>query len=514
MSIDNRIELNAATSITGWTGDDSVTASTAAGDAYGASTGLTTQLSNSDEHMYTTSIGGTRDLSDAQVFNLIKDNLIETLANGGSQIVLHDGTDRIGYDTGGNDSTGLQLPGFFNSYRLDTSNLPASFATYAGSEGNLTLTAITGVGYGTIHTAKAVGSIDNVRIGRMAFVVNGNPALTINGGTSGTPEQLSDVVADDVTNGWGLVANPKASIFDIYCSTEWGDSGTADSYFEQVDSQLFFDGRGLGVGNFNMSLTGNATGTNSFVLTNCVCVCLGARANWDMTVVNFDIVALTSIQWAGFGTFDLPNVGETIVGQTWTDCGQIRQNGAVISDFSISDCVDTVAFVCDNDGSVSDGTITNCNRGISFSGAGPFTLDGVTLTGNTMDLQVNSASDVEVDLINGASAATIENIGVGDAAINPPAITISVTVQDEARNAIPDARVYLVLDASKTTEIINGAADASGLISANRPYTADEVVVGWARSHDLSGTDYETANLVGTISSSGLSITATLKETT
>ena len=436
MSTDNRITLNDCSAVTGWAGDDSVTVITTTGDFYQGSSALSTQLSNSDEHMYTTSIGGTRNFTSVQVWNLIKDNLIETLANGGSQMVLHDGTNRIGYDVGGNDSPGLQLPTFYNSYRLDTSNLPAAFATYAGSEASLNQAAITGVGYGTIHLAKAVGSIDNVRMDRFSFIANGSPALTINGGTSGTPETLTDVAGDDVTNGWGLVANLIASRFDIFCSTEWGDGGTADSYFEQENAQLFFIGTGLGVGNFDMSLVGNATGTNSFVLNNCVCVNVDTRANWDFNVANFNTVSLTGVSWTGFGTFELLATGGTYTGQTWDDCGRITLNGASISDCTISNSAATtsallVVSVAEMTGVTNASFVDNTNgHSIEITATGTYTFSSISFSGGgsagttTADVYNNSGGAVTIN-VSGGSTPTIRNGTGASTTVNN---TVNVTL--------------------------------------------------------------------------------------
>ena len=239
MAVDNRTTLNDCSATTGWTGDDTVSVVNATGEFYEGGSGLSWQAANAQEHMYTTSIGGTRNLSNAQVWMLIKDNLVQTRTNGGVDVVIGDGTNRIGYQVGGYDSVGLPISFFFNSYRLDVSNKP-SFDVYAGAEASLNEAAITSVGYGTEHLAKANGAIDNVIMDRFSFIVNGNPAMTINAGTVGTPETFADVVTDDVTNGWGMIANPTGKLYNLLAATEWGDGTTLNSYFEDSNFQLFY----------------------------------------------------------------------------------------------------------------------------------------------------------------------------------------------------------------------------------------------------------------------------------
>jgi len=192
MTTDNRTTLNDCSANTGWTGDDTATPISDAGTYYEGGSALSTQLSNSDERMYTTSIGGTRDLSDSTCWLLVKDNLVESQTNGGIKYDLYDGTNEIGVEVGGYDNTGLTLSTFFNSYRLDVSNR-AAFTNheFAGASSALSSSAITGVGYGSFHLAKAVGSVDNVFMDRFSFIARSiarcSTLLKVSCSTTGRP---------------------------------------------------------------------------------------------------------------------------------------------------------------------------------------------------------------------------------------------------------------------------------------------------------------------------------------
>lgn len=453
MSTDNRTTLNDCSTTTGWTGDDTFVVISDPGTYYEGGSAGSLQFTNADEHQYTTSIGGTRDLSDATCWMLAKDNLVETQVNGGVKYVLYDGTNDIGYEIGGNDLTGLSLPTFWNAYRFDVSNSAAFTAhAFAGSEGALSKTAITGVGFGTYHLAKAVGSIDNCQIDRFCFIVNGNPALTINGGTSGTPITMATTASDDVTNGWGLVANPQGSQFNIFGSIEWGDSGTASTYFSEADSQITLNGIDISVGNFDMSLTCNATGTNLFQLDNCVVVNLGAVANWDLSDVNSNTVEITNTQFVDNGAFTLPVTGGTsrkVEDTTFVNCGQVNSstctitrltfigttdaNGALLANRSL----DAMTFTSDGTGHAiyitTPGTYTYTNN--SFTGYGATTSTDAVIynnSGGSVTINVNSGDTPTYR--DGVSAST--NIVSG-------AVTIKITATESDGTAVQTARAHL-----------------------------------------------------------------------
>lgn len=291
------------------------------------------------------------DLSDSTVYVNIKDNLIDTFANLGALIVLCDGADGaggdcIGYTAGGADATGLPYRRQFSAYKLDVSEPVATPGTnnvdyfeYNGTEANLDQTAILQVGYGSIHLAKAQGTIPNASFDGIYYIANDSYAATINGGTSGTPETMADVVGDDETSGMCLFANPKGTEFDFFGPTEWSETGTADWYFTATDEQWYLygdngGGRPLGAGHFPFRVVGNATGTNSIVLTRVAIVNIGARATWLMDDANMDILELDNVSFVSNGTISLPSSGGTsrfTTNCTFSDCDQVTNNGADMS---------------------------------------------------------------------------------------------------------------------------------------------------------------------------------------
>jgi hypothetical protein len=94
---------------------------------------------------------------------MIKDNLHDSFANLGGQIVMDDTADgtsttTIGYAVAGYDVIGLPYEKKYSAMKLDVSVIVASpgtsgvdFFQHNGTEANLDQTIIKQVGYGSIH---------------------------------------------------------------------------------------------------------------------------------------------------------------------------------------------------------------------------------------------------------------------------------------------------------------------------------------------------------------------------
>ena len=490
--------INDCEAVTGWTGDDAVTAVTAAGLFYEGSGSLATQLSDADEHMYTTedSVGASTfslDWSDSTLYMIIKDNLAETQANGGVKFVIGDGTDRIGFEVGGNNNVGLPLAKNFNAYRLDVSNRAAFTGhVFAGVLANLTVTAITQIGYGTIHLSKAAGAIDNVWMDGFRYIANGSAVLTINAGTSGTPETFADVAADDITNGWGVVSNPRGNQFIVAAPCEFGESATnTSSFFRQADSQIYLDGVGIGTDNFDFSMLGaTGTGTQEFELDNCVVVNVGARANWDFTDANHDAFDLTDTQWIDCGTFTFPanNASKSITRGGFINCDQVYFSGTTVDGVAFNGSNDATGAVLWDENSIEENqdnlSFTSDGTGHAIhifpSGAGPFTfnIDGYVSsgyeatsdgsTGNTFFL-VDSASDADVTI---NLTGTTGNFAYERASGYTGTVTVVNNVSIEVTGVSEGARVSMH-DATGGTERLNALAytsDGAGAFKASGTY--------------------------------------------
>lgn len=483
MSTDLRTEINAADSATGWTSDGPTpAANTTAGQRYEGSASIDTQHDDADEHTKWTDATA-RDVSDETVYVLVKDNLLETFANRGMQIVLGDGTDLIGYRVGGNDAPGLPLKPFFNGYKLDVSVIVAApgtddvdFHTYSGSEANNDHTAITQFGYGTDHLAKAVGTVDNIFMDRMTRIANGSYALRINGGTVGTPETMADVQGDDVTNGWGMIANPLGSQFIFFAPTEWGEpAANADHFFEADGEQWFWlgdnaGGHTVGDTHFPFRVVGNATDTGSWVISNTSIVNTGTRAQFLMDDANIDTLEVDSCSFTGLGTIGCPSSGGTsrfCTNTIFSDCDQVTHNGADMSGSSIllsNVAADEGALfydeTADPDGEMDNMSFSkggNAHHAIRFGANVPasITLRGLDFVGfgaaddanDSVFLFDDVAGNITLNLIgcthDGSGFTVDDAAGVTVTVVIDP-VDVTVTILDGRDNSdLQNARVIL-----------------------------------------------------------------------
>jgi hypothetical protein len=493
MSTDNRTLLNGAEADTdSWAGDDAVTDTSAAGDYYQGTQGLSTQLSNALERMTCSTIGGTRDMSDASVWFLAKDNLQSAKSAGGGQVVLSDGTDEIGFYCNGNDSPGLALPSYYNCLKLDVSNRGAlSSNAYTGSAGALTVASITGVGYGSLHQSKANGAIDNVWMDASYFIVNTSYALTINAGTVGTPETWSDVSGDDVTNGWGMVSNLQGSKYDINASWEWGDTANADSYFEDSNFQIFIDARDMGTGNF-LVRTIAGTGTNSLVLESGLFQNLGTPAVWDLSDADMNIFEWTSITWTDAGALTFPVDGGTSrFANTciFNNCGQVDFQSLVVTDctFNGSTNADGAIIWDADDGSEENqtGLIFNSDgtgHAIVITAPGTYNIDGYVFNGYAA--QGGTAANRAI--YNNSGGAVIINVSGGltpsyrDGTSATTTVNNNVTVTFSGLALNTEVRVYAT----------TGGAELAGIEDSGTTFGAS-VAGGTDVYYTIHNVEYE-----------------------
>lgn len=574
MSTDNRTIINDCDANTGWSGSDSATVTTLAGLFFEGASSLSTQYSNVQEDMSTTedSVGGgtfSLDWSDSTLYMILKDNLIADFATLGVQIIIGDATpDTIGYRVGGNDAVGVPLSLGFSTYRLDVSVIVATpgtdavdFQTVAGTEANLAQTACTHIGYGGEHTAKAQGAIDNAFMDCFRYIANGSYALTINGGTVGTPETMADVVGDDITNGWGMVANPLGQQYLFAAPTEWGDppTATADSYFTATGEQWYWvgdngGGHALGATHFPFRVAGNSTGTNSWVVDGVVIVNTGTRAQFDMSDAEMNILEMDGCSLVGLGAIELPSSGGTSRFSTntiFSDCDQVTNNGADMDGSSVllsNVAADTGALLY-NEASDPDGTLDNLTissgaaahhaidfgtavdssltsitlRGIDFSGFGAVDdadASTVRFLATTGSLTLNLI-DCTVDGVSPVASGGGQNFSVDDAAgititVVVAPVTLQITVTDKADSLpIQNVQTSIHLADSPFTELMNEDTTASGIASESYAgATPVDIVWRTRKSDDLDNPRYFAQSGLGEITTAGFTLSVLMEENT
>lgn len=464
MSTDNRTELNDADATTGWAGSGTTPATdNTVGFVYEGTNSISTQHSNVEDEVYTTSIGGTRDLSDATLYYIVKDNLLETYVNGGMMGVVSDGTTRRGYFIAGNNATGIQLDVFWNGYKLDlsrdfhdtTNSLDFTFSGSGIVE--LTKTAVTAAGVGTVHLAKAQGNVDNIKVDRMTFIANGSYAFTINGGTSAVPETMFDVVADSISNGWGTFANPLGSQFVFFAPTQWGNpTATANSYFEANGEEWVFlgdngGGHAVDEGNFPFRVINNTTDTASFKLTSVSLSTVGTRATLDMSSDNIDTLEIDSCTFNNMGQIDLPPAatgGESrfLRDCTFNNCDPFYPSDCDVDNVVFNGHSHAYAMVLTEEQSGTS-TISNLtfNRGdspgsavlLDPTGSGPFTYNFDNWVFNEYSTTTNATTTTITGNLSTLNVTgTSHSVNIPNVTINAGDLILIVAVRDDLNDRV------------------------------------------------------------------------------
>ena len=476
---DNRTQLNDCQddAQTFATSGAQLNTNTLAGNTLITPNSVQVQHSNTYDDTYTSgdSAGATFNLgaagADSTFYIAVKDNGYDLTAVSGVSVVFGDGTDRIGYTAGGSDALGLPYQKVFNIFKVDLNQAAAAPGTadvdhhvFAGSEANLDQTAITIVGYGGLHNAKAQGNVPNVYISGIYYIANDSYAATVTGGSAGTPQTMTDLVSQDETVGAGMFSNPIGSAYYLFAPTEFGDvTAATNSGFSGTDEQWFYlgnngGGRSVGATHFPFRLVGG-TGTNVFYQTRVVNVNTGTRAQFDMSSTSVNEVKLDSTTWIDFGVITFPaqsagnkfcnasvfvNCDQMIVSTldmdscTWN--GTTDANGAILWDENNTGTSNQTGSTF-----VSDGTGNAIN--IAPTGAGPFTysisdytFDGYAgqdgTAGNRVFYIDPANNDASTITINLTDCQVLNQIGTGSGfsyelaagVTGTPTITATVTL--------------------------------------------------------------------------------------
>jgi len=528
------------------------------------------QVTNSQEYLaYDQDAGGSTfnlDLSDSTIYLMIKDNLHDSFAGLGGQVVLADTADGasthvIGYAVAGYDVIGLPYEKKYSSMKLDVSVIVATpgvdntdFYTHSGTEATLDQTIIKQIGYGSIHLIKGQGTIPNTWFDGIYYIANDSYAATITGGTVGTPETMADVVGDDITLGAGMFSNPVGASMYFFAPTEFGDAGTADSYITSTAEQWYWlgdngGGHSVGLNHFPMRLIGNSTGTNSWVLVGTQIINVGQRADFDMSDANMDFASMLGGSLSGAGLVSLPASGSAnrfTTGVIFQNINQITNNGADMDGCSLLESIVAadVGALLYNEASDPDGTLDNltivqgaaAHHAIDFGTNVDSSLTEITIRGGAFDgfaaLADNDGSALRFLATTGALTVNIVDCtvdGAGASALNffvddAAGITITlvfdtiplkVTVTDATTGlALPNARVYLHKDGDTGTVYFEDDCDVNGEVNAAITFPGVTDAVGWAREMDETGTDYHPKDIAGQISSTGLDISVALEPIT
>jgi len=116
-----------------------------------------------------------------------------------------------------------------------------------------------------------------------------------------------------------------------------------------------------------------------------------------------------SIEYNGttLGKFDVSLVsGKTYTGVTYTGCSQILQNGATLNNCNIKNTTSSQGAILLN-GTITGGSITDNLYGIEIASAGTYTLNDISFSNNTKDINVTATTGTVTIVTNVAGITCI-----------------------------------------------------------------------------------------------------------
>jgi hypothetical protein len=358
------------------------------------------------------------------------------------------------------------------------------------------------------------------------YIANDSYALTINGGTIGTPETMTDVQGDDVGGlltglGYGgLVNNPKGSEFGFFAPTEWGNAtNVADAYFTANDEQWFWignnqGGHAVGATHFPMRIVGNATDTIDIKWTNVIIINVGTRAEFiagdaDVNVMQMDAVSFTDV---GTIAFTVQSPGSRFVDNCiFNNCDQITFSSIDADNCTINGSIDPNGAV------LWSTTAADIENQDNFTYISDGTGHGIYINLNTASTTTYNISGYEVSDYDGTGAGPgggstgnelflIDNALDGDVIIN---VTDGVGTFNDFQKAVGytgdvtiNQTVTLTLTGIETDSEVR-IINLDDTTNFNKELSGDEQIEGSTQSAVIAdgGTGYtngtQTLTIVG-----------------
>lgn len=435
------------------------------------------------------SAGATTIAAGDAVFFWIKQNnrnLMDTVANGGTQALIGSGTgafDRFYVD--GSDSQGSTLAGW-RTYAVDPTATPSAIT---GSPSGTTHFGAQWAILGSGSLKGAPNGIDAIRHGRELQCTEGDPS---NGYATFDGAATFD---NNTTRAWGLLT-PIAGGYQFHGLFAFGTASTAVDFRDSNRNIVILDDPFVGV-DFNTFDVRNAS--SNIALTSISIQALGTASPGRWVTTDNAIVSKTGCTFTDMGAFSY-GTNTTLTGTTYRRCGTVTQAGATVSGGLIDASSATTAFVMDDFSTVSDIALNGNNIAIDATAAivsDTVDLDGVTFSGNTTDVTVNSANDITINNLNGANATTCTNAGAGICTIQT-SVTITLT------NLAAGSRVYI--ENTTNAVVLYNELEATSTFSRTLNYTADKGLL--VRVRNASGTTkYKAFQTTGTLTAAGFSLT-------
>lgn len=466
---------------------------------------------------------------------VLANGTMDTQANGGTQAIIGDGTNTIGYHVAGSDKASFRYNDGQVGWQcllIDTGSLPATTTAHRGTAGSITLTALTEYGAGYKTLSKALGGASNCFTDIVRY---GNGGIIITAGASGGTEgKFSEIATADSSNAnqaaYGGVHELAAGAFGVQIGLTFGDNaGTAATYFADQDVSVIFEDRGIGTDKYFIKVAGNATGSTTFKLglksgtdggTNGVSlICpTGVGASFDASDADLQFCLMYGGTLSGYDqgvTFssDATNApNHEVYDYTFSGCSQIDPGLVPFKNNTIADTTDSLTGGLlgniDLDGhSFSSG---GSGHAIYITSTGTYTYTsnsfvGYGLTATTDAVIYNNSGGLVTINVSSGDTPTYRN-GAGATTAIVASVPLSFEAVDKQNTAINTLQVsaYLVSDDSL---VIIQDTDGTGFVTGSFSGTTPADIYYRYRKASAGDTKYVNISGLATIESgSGVSI--------
>ena len=467
--------------------------------------------------------------------------LLATKASGGFRVRFAGATitDFFEVYVGGSDSWPNAVAGGWVQFVVDI-ELARSTAVTNGWTGGTTpaTSAIQYVGYAAITGGTMTRTTDNTWLDAIWRLPDGTPGIIVEGRNGGTtPWTFADIYTQ-LGQGSGAFRPGPGGAWVINTPLQIGINDTTTHAFSDTNQLVLWDNQEYAPTDlYKLSALGNAGGTTNVTLgvksgtgdaaTGAQGVVFRAAATGVRFDIDFDDANLNSIGLYGCtfqhaGDMQLDSAAVEVISSQMIDCSSARIDNSLQLRNAIIDAntADGVAFMTTDDISdikfctlewsdghaieiVSGGPATQTSKGNKFSGYGSTGTNDAAVynnTGGALTINVTDLGDGPT-YRNGTGASTTVN----------SAVTVTITVVDTANSPVELAQVA-VYRTSDDVEVMNQDTNASGVASTSYNFSTDTPVYIRVRKSSTGSTRYLNASTTGTITSSGLSVTITIRQ--
>lgn len=391
----------------------------------------------------------------------------------------------INLSISGSGTSALGSP--FRSYLVTPSSFPTQggftryfvnvSADFTGSGGNFNSASVRN--FGAEFTMGDVGgNAPNCILDRIDFTASG---LSVVDGTAPSPATFSDAVAFDQgnpNNSFGVIGEANGVLFQGaritigQTATIFNDSGFALVFQDQPFVSDTFMGLTCDLSNASTSIdfTGSLIRSGGSKLGDLVYSGVaGAASLVSMTLDRLRVIELTQ--------------AVTVSNSAISSSGTVTQNGASISNVSITNSTAAVALDSDAPNALSAITLTGNNTAIRITTPGTYDLSAWTFSGNTTDVFNDSGGLVT---INPGTNSLVTQDGAGATTVIQANLT-NVNLTGLIAAPPTEVRVY---EGGSTTEISGQEDVTSGSFS----FATD---AGSTVDIRIANVEYEPADIVG-----------------